>query len=154
MSLIPRVYCGALNLCVFSQENRRSLVKLSDVVHGSLKYCLYVTCKYSLLCFLYFFKVYFATPVVLAVRNISVAIQKQECFGLLGLNGAGKTTTFQILTGEEVASSGDVFVEHLSITKNILKVRHHYCLRCEKHDLWVKVRSSLWEMIDMNHGRH
>ncbi|XP_069425894.1 phospholipid-transporting ATPase ABCA3-like [Ovis canadensis] len=74
-------------------------------------------------------KVYFATPVVLAVRNISVAIQKQECFGLLGLNGAGKTTTFQILTGEEVASSGDVFVERLSITKNILKVRSKigYC---------------------------
>uniref|UniRef100_A0A8C6FVK5 ABC transporter domain-containing protein n=1 Tax=Moschus moschiferus TaxID=68415 RepID=A0A8C6FVK5_MOSMO len=74
-------------------------------------------------------KVYFATPVVLAVRNISVAIQKRECFGLLGLNGAGKTTTFQILTGEDVASSGDVFVEHLSITKNILKVRSKigYC---------------------------
>uniref|UniRef100_A0A8C6MKT9 ABC transporter domain-containing protein n=1 Tax=Moschus moschiferus TaxID=68415 RepID=A0A8C6MKT9_MOSMO len=76
-----------------------------------------------------FNKVYFATPVVLAVRNISVAIQKRECFGLLGLNGAGKTTTFQILTGEDVASSGDVFVEHLSITKNILKVRSKigYC---------------------------
>ena len=86
-----------------------------------------------------FFKVYFSNPVVLAVRNISVTIQKQECFGLLGLNGAGKTTTFEILTGEEVASSGDVFVERLSITKNILKVRHHYCLR-ETHDLWVKVR--------------
>uniref|UniRef100_A0A4W2G5A1 ATP-binding cassette sub-family A member 3-like n=1 Tax=Bos indicus x Bos taurus TaxID=30522 RepID=A0A4W2G5A1_BOBOX len=76
-----------------------------------------------------FFKVYFSKPVVLAVRNISVAIQKQECFGLLGLNGAGKTTTFEILTGEEVASSGDVFVERLSITKNILKVRSKigYC---------------------------
>uniref|UniRef100_A0A8C2RYL8 ABC transporter domain-containing protein n=1 Tax=Capra hircus TaxID=9925 RepID=A0A8C2RYL8_CAPHI len=56
-------------------------------------------------------------------------LMMQECFGLLGLNGAGKTTTFQILTGEEVASSGDVFVERLSITKNILKVRSKigYC---------------------------
>ncbi|XP_057605512.1 phospholipid-transporting ATPase ABCA3-like [Hippopotamus amphibius kiboko] len=74
-------------------------------------------------------KVYFTMPAVLAVRNISVAIQKEECFGLLGLNGAGKTTTFQILTGEEIASSGDVFIEHLSITKNILKVRSKigYC---------------------------
>uniref|UniRef100_A0A8C6FWC1 ABC transporter domain-containing protein n=1 Tax=Moschus moschiferus TaxID=68415 RepID=A0A8C6FWC1_MOSMO len=91
------------------------------------RYILFVF--FAILCFLYFFKVYFATPVVLAVRNISVAIQKRECFGLLGLNGAGKTTTFQILTGEDVASSGDVFVEHLSITKNILKVRSKigYC---------------------------
>jgi ATP-binding cassette subfamily A (ABC1) protein 3 len=56
------------------------------------------------------------------VRNISVAIQKEECFGLLGLNGAGKTTTFKILTGEEIATSGDVFIEGYSITRNILKV--------------------------------
>uniref|UniRef100_A0A8W4FEP4 ATP binding cassette subfamily A member 14 n=1 Tax=Sus scrofa TaxID=9823 RepID=A0A8W4FEP4_PIG len=74
-------------------------------------------------------KIYFAMPAVFAVRNISVAIKKEECFGLLGLNGAGKTTSFQILTGEEVATSGDVFIEHLSITKNVLKVRSKigYC---------------------------
>ncbi|XP_058425894.1 phospholipid-transporting ATPase ABCA3-like [Diceros bicornis minor] len=74
-------------------------------------------------------KIYFTCPAIWAVRNISVAIQKGECFGLLGLNGAGKTTTFQILTGEETATSGDVFIEHFSITNNILKVRSKigYC---------------------------
>jgi len=57
---MPRAYCGFLNLCVFSQENRRTLVKLPEVVHGSLKYCLYMTCKYSLLyCFLYFLRCIF-----------------------------------------------------------------------------------------------
>ncbi|CAE7537317.1 ABCA3 [Symbiodinium natans] len=35
-----------------------------------------------------------------AVRNISLGIQKGECFSLLGPNGAGKTTTLGILTGE------------------------------------------------------
>uniref|UniRef100_G1LHB0 ATP-binding cassette sub-family A member 3-like n=1 Tax=Ailuropoda melanoleuca TaxID=9646 RepID=G1LHB0_AILME len=66
---------------------------------------------------------------VLAVRNISLGIQKEECFGLLGLNGAGKTTTFEILTGEETATSGDVFIENLSITKNLQEVRSKigYC---------------------------
>uniref|UniRef100_A0A287AX58 ATP binding cassette subfamily A member 14 n=1 Tax=Sus scrofa TaxID=9823 RepID=A0A287AX58_PIG len=86
--------------------------------------------KYSLpYCVFCIFKIYFAMPAVFAVRNISVAIKKEECFGLLGLNGAGKTTSFQILTGEEVATSGDVFIEHLSITKNVLKVRSKigYC---------------------------
>nr|XP_048316362.1 phospholipid-transporting ATPase ABCA3-like isoform X3 [Myodes glareolus] len=68
-------------------------------------------------------KIYFKVPPTLAVRNISVTIQKEECFGLLGLNGAGKTTTFEILTGEEVATSGDVFIEGYSITKNIRKWR-------------------------------
>ncbi|OLQ04317.1 Elongation factor G-2, chloroplastic [Symbiodinium microadriaticum] len=35
-----------------------------------------------------------------AVRDISLGIQKGECFSLLGPNGAGKTTTLGILTGE------------------------------------------------------
>ncbi|XP_031243974.1 ATP-binding cassette sub-family A member 3-like isoform X2 [Mastomys coucha] len=74
-------------------------------------------------------KIYFKIPPTLAVRNISVTIAKEECFGLLGLNGAGKTTTFKILTGEEIATSGDVFIEGYSITRNILKVRSKigYC---------------------------
>ncbi|CAK7303304.1 Phospholipid-transporting ATPase ABCA3 [Vulpes lagopus] len=74
-------------------------------------------------------KIYFTYPAVLAVRNISLGIRKKECFGLLGLNGAGKTTTFEILTGEETATSGDVFIENLSITSNLLEVRSKigYC---------------------------
>nr|XP_012645593.1 ATP-binding cassette sub-family A member 3-like [Microcebus murinus] len=74
-------------------------------------------------------KIYFTVPAIVAVRNISLAIQREECFGLLGLNGAGKTTTFQILTGEETATSGDVFTDGCSVTKNMLKVRSKmgYC---------------------------
>ncbi|VDL72019.1 unnamed protein product [Nippostrongylus brasiliensis] len=38
---------------------------------------------------------------MLAVRNVSFAVERSECFGLLGLNGAGKTTTFAIIrTGD------------------------------------------------------
>ena len=36
-----------------------------------------------------------------AVQNISLSINKGECFGLLGVNGAGKTTTFSMLTGTD-----------------------------------------------------
>nr|XP_045726662.1 phospholipid-transporting ATPase ABCA3-like [Mirounga angustirostris] len=74
-------------------------------------------------------KIYFKYPVILAVKNISVTIQRGECFGLLGFNGAGKTTTFQILTGEETVTSGDVFIEHFSITKSLQKVKSRvgYC---------------------------
>ncbi|GAB1303506.1 ATP-binding cassette transporter sub-family A member 15 [Apodemus speciosus] len=66
-------------------------------------------------------KIYFKSPLILAVKNISLAIQERECFGLLGFNGAGKTTTFQILTGENIPTAGDVFIDGVSITKNILK---------------------------------
>lgn len=74
-------------------------------------------------------KIYFKFRVILAVKNISVTIQKGECFGLLGFNGAGKTTTFQILTGEETATSGDVFIDGFHITDNIEKgtSRVGYC---------------------------
>ncbi|XP_012500397.1 PREDICTED: ATP-binding cassette sub-family A member 3-like [Propithecus coquereli] len=74
-------------------------------------------------------KIYFTYPVILAVKNISLAIQKGECFGLLGYNGAGKTTTFHILTGETSATSGEVFIDGFNITKNIVKVRPRigYC---------------------------
>jgi ABC-2 type transport system ATP-binding protein len=45
-----------------------------------------------------------------AVRGISFAIRKGECFGLLGPNGAGKTTTVEILEGLLGATSGEVEV--------------------------------------------
>lgn len=57
-----------------------------------------------------------------AVDKISLAVQKGECFGLLGFNGAGKTTTFKMLTGEETLTSGDAFVGGYSIRSDIGKV--------------------------------
>ncbi|XP_024903020.1 ATP-binding cassette sub-family A member 3 isoform X5 [Pteropus alecto] len=74
-------------------------------------------------------KIYYKCPVIKAVRNISLVVKKSECFGLLGLNGAGKTTTIKMLTGEEVATSGAVLIDGLSIIENIRKVRSRigYC---------------------------
>lgn len=58
----------------------------------------------------------------MAVRNVSLLVQKYECFGLLGLNGAGKTTKFKMLTGEETLTSGVVLIKDNNITENIRKV--------------------------------
>ena len=33
-----------------------------------------------------------------------------ECFGLLGVNGAGKSTVFKMLTAEETATRGNIFI--------------------------------------------
>uniref|UniRef100_A0A452TYP3 ATP-binding cassette sub-family A member 3-like n=1 Tax=Ursus maritimus TaxID=29073 RepID=A0A452TYP3_URSMA len=79
--------------------------------------------------YIYFgiYKTFRKYPVILAVKNISVTIQRGECFGLLGFNGAGKTTTFKILTGEETVTSGDVFIEHVSNSRNQVKSRVGYC---------------------------
>lgn len=59
---------------------------------------------------------------LLAVDKVSLAVQKGECFGLLGFNGAGKTTTFKMLTGEETITCGDAFVGGYSISSDIGKV--------------------------------
>ncbi|XP_019504266.1 PREDICTED: ATP-binding cassette sub-family A member 3 [Hipposideros armiger] len=74
-------------------------------------------------------KVYEQRAPLLAVDKISLAVQKGECFGLLGFNGAGKTTTFKMLTGEEPITSGDAFVGGHSISSDIGKVRQRigYC---------------------------
>ncbi|XP_064334419.1 phospholipid-transporting ATPase ABCA3 isoform X3 [Camelus dromedarius] len=74
-------------------------------------------------------KVYEQRVPLLAVDKISLAVQKGECFGLLGFNGAGKTTTFKMLTGEETITSGDAFVGGSSISSDIGKVRQQigYC---------------------------
>jgi len=48
-------------------------------------------------------------PGVLAVNDVSFAVQQGICFGLLGPNGAGKTTTVEIMEGVTPATSGEVW---------------------------------------------
>ncbi|KAM5199106.1 phospholipid-transporting ATPase ABCA3-like isoform 4-T4 [Hipposideros larvatus] len=74
-------------------------------------------------------KTYFKCPVVKAVRNISLVVEKSECFGLLGLNGAGKSSVFKMLTGDETATSGVVLIDGVNMTENVRKLRSRigYC---------------------------
>ncbi|XP_072337423.1 phospholipid-transporting ATPase ABCA3 isoform X1 [Scyliorhinus torazame] len=64
-----------------------------------------------------------------AVNKISLAVNKGECFGLLGFNGAGKTTTFKMLTGDEKVTGGNAYVNGFSIIKERKMVRQMigYC---------------------------
>ena len=48
-------------------------------------------------------------PNVLAVDDVSFAVEEGVCFGLLGPNGAGKTTTVEIIEGVTKATSGEVW---------------------------------------------
>lgn len=55
----------------------------------------------------------------LALKELSLAIDTGEVFGLLGHNGAGKTTTMKIIIAEEAASRGRVRVSKCHQTLEI-----------------------------------
>ncbi|XP_048758710.2 phospholipid-transporting ATPase ABCA3-like isoform X2 [Ostrea edulis] len=65
----------------------------------------------------------------LAVNHISVGIPQGECFGLLGVNGAGKTTTFKMLTGDEIMTTGEAYLNGQSVKSELAMVRQNlgYC---------------------------
>lgn len=58
-----------------------------------------------------------------------ILLLRMECFGLLGVNGAGKTSTFKMLTGDEIISSGNAYVQGLSMKNkmNDIYTRIGYC---------------------------
>lgn len=64
-----------------------------------------------------------------AVDNLTFAVHKNECFGLLGVNGAGKTTTFRMLTGDLPVSSGNAYLGEASLQNDLLEFQSNigYC---------------------------
>jgi branched-chain amino acid transport system ATP-binding protein len=54
---------------------------------------------------------------VRAIDRVDLTIQTGEIFGLIGPNGAGKTTLFNVVTGMDVVTSGDIFFNGRNITQ-------------------------------------
>ncbi len=53
---------------------------------------------------------------LVAVKNVSFAVDKGECVGIIGPNGAGKTTIFNLITGFLRPESGAIFLKDEEIT--------------------------------------
>ena len=59
----------------------------------------------------------------IAVKNISFEIEKNKTMGLLGPNGCGKTTTIGMILGLITPTSGQIFIEGISLEpKNRIKL--------------------------------
>lgn len=64
-----------------------------------------------------------------AVKCISIALEPNEKFGLLGFNGSGKTTTFKTITKELLYDTGSVTLFGCDLKTDINKIRKYigYC---------------------------
>ena len=60
---------------------------------------------------------------IVAVDDVSFAIQEGELFGLLGPNGAGKTTTVKVLTTLLIPTAGSASVKDFDVVKQADEVR-------------------------------
>jgi ABC-2 type transport system ATP-binding protein len=58
-----------------------------------------------------------------ALNKVTLTINGGHIFGLLGPNGAGKTTMIRILCGLLSSSSGEVFINGLSVKKQLREIR-------------------------------
>lgn len=58
-----------------------------------------------------------------AVDNLSLKVEDNECFALLGLNGAGKTTLVSMLSTLIAPTSGTAVIDGLDLVKERDKIR-------------------------------
>ena len=65
----------------------------------------------------------------IVIKNLSLCLEKGECFGLLGFNGAGKTTVFKCITQEINPSNGEIFIDGIKTNDNLeaIKNKFGYC---------------------------
>ncbi|MCL7036308.1 hypothetical protein MKW94_009175 [Papaver nudicaule] len=78
-------------------------------------------------------------PEKTAVRGLSLALGRGECFGMLGPNGAGKTSFINTMIGLTKPTSGMALVDGLDIRSDMDEIYTSMGV-CPQHDL-------LWETL-------
>eukprot|EP01018_Ginkgo_biloba_P024057 Gb_37630 [translate_table: standard] len=74
-----------------------------------------------------------------AVRGLSLAVPRGECFGMLGPNGAGKTTSINMMIGLSAPTSGTAYIQGLDIRTDMDRIYTSMGV-CPQHDL-------IWETL-------
>ncbi len=62
---------------------------------------------------------------VVAVGDLDMEVRKGELFGIVGPDGAGKTTTMRMLAGIMTPTSGDAWIEGISVAQDPEAIKDH-----------------------------
>ncbi|CAL5441476.1 unnamed protein product [Camellia sinensis] len=73
-------------------------------------------------------------PPKLAVRGLSLALRRGECFGMLGPNGVGKTSFIKMMIGLTEPSSGTAYVQGLNMSTDMDRIYTSMGV-CPQHEL-------------------
>lgn len=71
-----------------------------------------------------------------AVRNLELVVRKGELFGLVGPDGAGKTTTIRILAGILEPTSGNAWIDGVSVVDDPEGVKEHIAYMPQRFGLY------------------
>jgi simple sugar transport system ATP-binding protein len=81
-----------------------------------------------------------------ALRNIDLAIGRNEIVGLIGDNGAGKSTLIKVLTGVIAPSSGRIFVrdQEIDLARHSVGHAHELSIETVYQDKSLGEKQPLW----------
>ncbi|KAH8274147.1 hypothetical protein KR044_012010 [Drosophila immigrans] len=86
-----------------------------------------------------------------AVNGLGFAVERGECFGLLGVNGAGKTSTFQMITANMVIDTGRIQIDGIDIKQNEVTYRQQfgYCPQYDALNKFMTAQQCLHYMAQL-----
>ena len=73
------------------------------------------------------------------IKDLNLKIKNGEIFGFLGPNGAGKTTTIKMITGITKPSSGDVYIDGISISEKTLEAKKNFAYVPDSPDMFLSL---------------
>ena len=85
------------------------------------------------------------TPAV-AVKDLSLELEKGDIFGFIGPNGAGKTTTLKMLCGLIVPSAGTALLDDIDVVRFPEQIRSIVGYMPDVYGLYDDIK--VWEYLD------
>lgn len=84
-----------------------------------------------------------------ALRNVSLDIDLNGIFTLIGRNGAGKTTFIRILSTELSPTSGSVYINGIDVVKNPKQIRNMIAVIPQEAQLipWMTARENIYAYL-------